>query len=66
MQENAAVAAAHHQEGDHIQCDEMEHVVDGFLPAAAEASMSRTLSEVHILHPDGLEDEQLEKTETVT
>lgn len=65
MQENAAVAAAHHQEGDHIQCDEVKHVVDGFLPAAVEASMSCTLSEVHILHSDGLEDEQLKKTETV-
>lgn len=59
VQQDAAVAAAHHQQGDNVQCGEVEHVVHGFLPSVAEAAMSRTLSEIHSLHPDGSEDEQL-------
>lgn len=59
VQQDAAVAAAHHQQGDDVQCGEVEHVVHGFLPSVAEAAMSRALSEIHSLHPDGSEDEQL-------
>ena len=60
VQQDAAVAAAHHQQGDDVQRGEVEHVVQRFLPAAAEAAMSRTLSEVHGLHPDCPEDKQLQ------
>ncbi len=47
VQQDAAVAAAHHQQGDDVQCGEVEHVVHSFLPAAAEAAVSRTLCEVN-------------------
>lgn len=60
MQQDAAVAAAHHQQGEHVERDEVEHVVERFLPAAAEAAMSGALSEVCSLHPDGPEDEELQ------
>lgn len=60
VQQDAAVAVAHHQQGDDVQRGEVEHVVHGFLPAAAEAAVSGTLSEVHGLHPDRPEDEELE------
>lgn len=60
VQQDAAVTAAHHQQGDNIQRGEVEHVVDGFLPAAAEAAMGHTLSEVGCLHADCSEDEQLQ------
>lgn len=59
VQQDAAVAATHHQQGDDIQRGEMEHVVNGFLPAAAEAAVRRALSEVHRVHCDGPEDKQL-------
>lgn len=59
VQQDAAVTAAHHQQGDDVQRGEVEHVVDGFLPAAAEAAVGRTLSEVGRLHADRSEDEQL-------
>lgn len=59
VEQNAAVAAAHHQQGDNIQREEVEHVVDRLLPAAAEAPVSCTLSEVHGLHSDGPEDDEL-------
>ena len=60
VQQDAAVTAAHHQQGDDVQRGEVEHVVQRFLPAAAEAAVSRTLSEVHSLHPDRPEDKQLQ------
>lgn len=60
VQQDAAVAAAHHQQGDDVQRGEVEHVVNCFLPAAAEAAVSRTLSEVDGLHPDCPEDKQLQ------
>lgn len=59
VQENAAVAAAHHQQGEHVERGEVEHVVDGLLPAAGEAAMGGTLGEVGCLHPDRSEDEEL-------
>lgn len=59
VQQDAAVAAAHHQQGDNIQRNEVKHVVDSFLPAAAETAMSGTLSEVCSLHSDSPEDEEL-------
>lgn len=59
VQQDAAVAAAHHQQGDDIQRGEVKHVVNSFLPAAAEATVRCTLSEVHRVHPDGPEDKQL-------
>lgn len=61
MQQDAAVAAAHDQQGDDVQRDEMEHVVERFLPAAAEAAVSDALGEVCGLHPDGPEDEELQR-----
>lgn len=60
VQQDAAVAAAHHQQGDDVQRREVEHVVRGFLPAVAEAAVSGALGEVHGLHPDRPEDKQLE------
>lgn len=60
VQQDAAVAAAHHQQGDDVQRDEVKHVVNSFLPAVAEAAVSGTLSEVHGLHPDRPEDKQLQ------
>lgn len=60
VQQDAAVAAAHHQQGEHVECGEVEHVVDGLLPAAAEAPMGGTLGKVGRLHPDRSEDEELE------
>lgn len=60
VQQDAAVAAAHHQQGDDVKCGEVEHVVGGFLPAAAEAAVSCALSEVDALHPDRPEDKQLQ------
>lgn len=59
MQQDAAVAAAHHQQGDHIQRDKVKHVVKRLLPAVAEAAVSCTLSEVDGLHPNRSEDKQL-------
>lgn len=59
VQKDAAVAAAHHQQGDDVQCGEVEHVVNRLLPAVAKAAMSCTLSEVDSLNPDRSEDEQL-------
>lgn len=59
VQQDAAITAAHHQQGHDVQRGEVEHVVDGFLPAAAKAAVGRTLSEVGRLHADRSEDEQL-------
>lgn len=56
VQQDVAVAAAHHQQGDDIQRGKVKHVVNSFLPAATEATVRRTLSEVHRVHPDGPED----------
>lgn len=47
VQQDATVAAAHDQQGHHVQSDEVEHVVDSLLPVMAEAAMRHTLSEVH-------------------
>lgn len=60
VQQDAAVAAAHHQQGDDVQRGEVEHVVGGFLPVLPEAAVRRALGEVHGLHPDGSEDEELQ------
>lgn len=60
VQQDVAVAAAHYQQGDNIQRDEVKHVVESFLPAATEAAMSGTLSEVCRLHPDSPEDDELQ------
>ncbi|XP_036067111.1 immunoglobulin superfamily DCC subclass member 3-like, partial [Oryzias melastigma] len=38
VQQDATVAAAHHQQGDNVQSDEVEHVVNRFLPAVTEAA----------------------------
>lgn len=59
VQQDAAVAAAHHQQGEHVECGEVEHVVGGLLPAAGEAAVSGALGEVGRLHPDSSEDEEL-------
>lgn len=59
VQQDAAVAAAHHQQGDDVQRDEVKHVVKRLLPAVDEAAVSHTLSEVDGLHPDRSEDKQL-------
>lgn len=60
VQQDATVAATHHQQGDDVQRGEVKHVVKRLLPAAAEAAVSRTLSEVDGLHPDRLEDKELQ------
>lgn len=60
VQQDAAVAAAHHQQGDNVQRDEVKHVVKRLLPVVAEAAMSCTLSKVDSLHPDRSEDKQLQ------
>lgn len=61
MQQDAAVTAAHHQQRDDVQRDEVKHVVNCFLPAMTEAAMRRTLSEVHQVHLDSPEDEELQE-----
>lgn len=61
VQQDAAVAAAHHQQGEDVQREEVTHVVERFLPAAAEAAVGGALSEVCSLHPDGPEDEELQR-----
>lgn len=60
VQQDAAVAAAHHQQGEHIERSEVEHVVGGLLPVAGEAAVGGALGEVGRLHPDCSEDEELE------
>lgn len=60
VQQDAAVAAAHHQQGEHVERGEVEHVVGGLLPAAGEAAVGGALGEVGCLHPDRSEDEELE------
>jgi len=59
VQQDAAVAAAHGQQGEHVQRAEVDHVVGRLLPAAAEAAVRRTLSEVHGLHPHRPEHQEL-------
>lgn len=61
VQQDAAVAAAHDQQGEHVERGEVEHVENCFLPAAAEAAVSRTLSEVSALYLHGPEDEELQE-----
>lgn len=60
MQQDAAVAEAHHQQGEHVERGEVEHIVGGLLPAAGKTAVGGALGEVDRLHPDRSEDEQLE------
>lgn len=59
VEQDAAVAAAHHQQGEHVERREVEHVVGGLLPVAGEAAVGGALGEVGLLHPDCPEDEEL-------
>lgn len=59
LNEDACVAEAHDQQGEHVESDEVEHVVDRLLPSLFEAAMGHTLGEVYALGLDGPEDEQL-------
>lgn len=59
VQQDAAVAPHHDQQGADVQRAEMEHVVERLLPAARETAVSRTLREVHVLRLTHTEQKQL-------
>ena len=60
VEKDSGVAAGHDQQGDDVECDEVEHVVEGLLPALGEAAMCNTLGEVHAFRLHRPEDKQLE------
>ena len=61
LDEDPGVAATHYQQREHIEGDEVKHVVDCLLPSLLETSMGHTLGEVHAFCLDGAEDKQLWK-----
>jgi len=46
VDQDQGVAAGHGQQGDDIERDKVEHVVEGLLPALGEAAVRNTLCEV--------------------
>lgn len=60
LDQDAGVAAAHDQQGDDVERDKVEHIVERFLPAVPEAAVSCTLREVHAMCSHRPKDKELE------
>ena len=60
VDKDSGVAAGHDQQGDDIERDKVEHVVEGLLPAPGEAAVCNALREVHPLRLQRPEYKQLE------